>query len=133
MRNLLRTYFFNTFSIWLASQILPTIILPKGWQPLLLIGLVLTILSTFVAPVIKILLIPINFMTLGLLSWLVHAVILYVLTIIMPEVEIIPWTFPGGSWSGFVIPPVRLTFPASLIVTSLVIAFCTGLFQKINE
>ncbi|KKU80963.1 hypothetical protein A2875_05245 [Candidatus Gottesmanbacteria bacterium RIFCSPHIGHO2_01_FULL_46_14] len=133
MRYLVRMFFFNTFSLWFTSQILPTIILPKGWQPLLLIGLVLTILSTLVAPLIKILLIPINFMTLGFLSWLVHAVILYLLTILMPEVEIVPWTFPGGSYGGFVVPPLYLTFPFALILTSLVIAFFTGLFQKINE
>ena len=126
-------YFFNTFSLWFTSQILPTIILPKGWQPLLAIGFVLTILSTVVSPLVKILLIPINFMTLGFLSPLVHAVILYLLTILMPEVEIVPWTFPGGSYGGFVVPPVHLTFPFALIITSLAIAFFTGLFQKINE
>lgn len=126
-------YFFNTFSLWFTSQILPTIILPKGWQPLLTAGLVLTILSTLVAPLVKILLIPINFMTLGFLSPLVHVIILYLLTVLMPEIVIVPWIFPGGSYGGFVVPPVHLTFPFALILTSLVIAFFTGLFQKINE
>lgn len=131
--HLLRIYFFNTFGLWLTSQILPTLVLPGGWQPLLIVGLVLTALTTFVAPVVKILMIPINFMTLGLVTWLVHAVILYILTVIMPEVEIVPWTFPGGSWQGFVIPRVNLQFPGALVVTSLVMAFITSLFQKINE
>lgn len=133
MTHILRMYFFNTFALWLTSQILPTLLLPSGWQPLLIIGLVLTLLTTLVAPVIKILMIPINFMTLGFLSWLVHAVILYLLTILIPEVRVVPWTFPGSSWAGFVVPPVHLTFPLALIATSLVIAFITGLFAKINE
>lgn len=133
MTHLLRIYFFNIFSLWLTSQILPTLVLPQGWQPLLVIGLVLTALTTFVAPVVKILMIPINFMTLGLATWLVHAVILYILTIIMPEVEIVPWTFSGGSWQGFVVPRVPLQFPAALVITSLVMAFITSLFRKINE
>ena len=133
MKHIARMFFFNTFSLWFTSQILPTIILPKGWQPLLSIGLVLTILSTLVSPLVKILLIPINFMTLWFLSWIVHAIILYLLTILVPEVQIVPWTFPGGSYGGFVVPPVHLTFPFALILTSLVIAFFTGLFQKINE
>lgn len=133
MRYILRTFLFNTFSLWFTSQLLPTIILPKGLQPLLAAGGVLTILSTLVAPLVKILLIPINIMTLGFLSWIVHAFILYLLTILMPEVQIVPWTFPGGSWGGFVVPSVALTFPFALIGTSLVIAFFTGLFAKINE
>ena len=133
MNYLVRMFFFNTFSLWFTSQILPTIVLPEGWQPLLVIGFVLTVLSTVVSPVVKILLIPINVMTLGVLSPLVHTHILYILTILMPEVEIVPWTFPGGSYAGFVIPPINLTFPFALILTSLVIAFFSGLFAKINE
>lgn len=126
-------YFFNTFGLWLTSQILPTIVLPNQWQQLLLIGLVLTILTTLVAPIIKILMIPINFMTLGFLSWFVHAIILYILTIVMPEVTIRAWTFEGFSWGGFVVPEVDINFLASLILTSLVLAFFTSLFRKINE
>lgn len=129
----LKMYVGVTFSLWLTSQILPTLAITPGWQTMLMAGGVLTLLVIFVTPIVKILLLPINFMTLGMLSWLVHVAIIYLLTIIMPEVKIQPWTIPAATWGGFVTPSLHLSYPLALIFSSLFITFMSSLYQKINE
>lgn len=133
MNYLLRRYFVSLFSIWITAQLLPTLFIAPGWQPLLVSAFVLTILSLLIVPIVKILFIPINLMTFGLLSWFIHVVTVYLLTIIVPEVEIRTWTFPGATWAGFVIPKIHFSYFAALVVTSLVITFFSNLLTRINE
>ncbi len=133
MKYLLRVFLFNIFSIWITSQIVPTLRIRGGWQTILLAGATLSLLMLIVKPILKILFIPINILTFGLLSWLVNVIVIYILTIVVPEVTILPWTFPGFNWSGFVIPAIGLTYLLSLIATSLVITFITNIFHEISE
>lgn len=133
MKYLLRVFLFNVFGIWITSQILPSLTISGGWQMVMLAGLTLSILMLIVKPILKILFIPINILTFGLLSWLVNVIVIYLLIIVVPEVTITPWTFSGTNWGGFVIPPFHLTYILSLIVTSLVITLVTNLFHDISE
>lgn len=133
MKYLLRVFLFNLFGIWLVSQILPTLVVRDGWQVLVIAAATLSLLMIIVKPILKILFIPINLLTFGLLSWVVNVIVMYILTIVVPEVTIVPWTFPGITWSGFVIPSVRLTYVLALIVTSLVITFITNVFHQMSE
>lgn len=133
MKYLLRVFLFNLFGIWITSQILPTLTVRDGWQVLLIAAATLSLLMLIVKPILKILFIPINLLTFGLLSWVVNVIVIYILTIVVPEVTIVPWTFPGVTWSGFVIPSVHLTYVLALIVTSLVITFITNVFHQISE
>ena len=133
MKYFLRVFLFNIFGIWITSQLLPTIAVRGGWQTILLAGATLSLLMLIVKPILKILFIPINILTFGLLSWLVNVVVIYILTIVVPEVTILPWTFPGLTWSGFVIPVFHLSYFLSLVVTSLIITFITNIFHEISE
>lgn len=133
MKYLLRVFLFNLAGIWLTSQILPTMTIRGGWQTMLLAGATLSLLMLVVKPILKILFIPINLLTFGLLSWFINVIVIYILTLVVPEVTIRPWTFPGATWSGFVIPSVHATYFLSLIATSLVITFITNLFHQISE
>ncbi len=133
MKYLLRVFLFNIFSIWITSQILPTLRIRGGWQTILLAGATLSLLMLIVKPILKILFIPINLLTFGLLSWFVNVMVIYILTIVVPEVMILSWTFPGFTSSGFAIPAIRLTYFLSLVATSLIITFITNIFHQISE
>ncbi len=133
MKYLLRVFLFNTFGLWLGSQLLPTIVVSGNWQVILTAGLVLSLLMLIVAPILKILFIPINILTFGLLSWLINVIVLYLLTVFAPEVRVQPWQFPGFSWSGFVIPPTHISYPLALILSSLAITFITNLLHAVSE
>ena len=133
MNHLLRRYFFSLFSLWITRELLPTLFISPGWQPLLVSAFVLTLLSLLIVPILKILFIPINIMTFGLLSWVVHVVTVYLLTVVVPEIEIRPWTSPGMTWSGFVIPSIHFSYLGALVITSLLITFFINLLSHIHE
>lgn len=133
MKHIVRVYLFNVFALWLTSQIFPTLLLAHGWQTVLFGAVVLSGLMLIVKPLLKILFIPINILTFGLLSWFVNVIVIYLLTIFVPEITINSWVFPGASWAGFVIPSLHLTNFTALIATSFLITFITDVLHYVSE
>ena len=133
MKYLVRVFVFNVFALWLASQLLPTIRVVTTWQALLSAGGVLSILMLIVKPILKILFLPINIITFGLLSWMVNVIVIYLLTVVASEVAIVSWTFPGGSALGFTMPQIKLTYGMALIASSLLITLIVSTLHSISE
>ncbi|MFZ5845649.1 MAG: phage holin family protein, partial [Patescibacteria group bacterium] len=75
MKYLVRVLLFNLFGLWLTSQILPTLKIAPGWATLILAGIIFSLLLTIVKPVLRILFIPINLLTLGLASWFINVIL----------------------------------------------------------
>jgi putative membrane protein len=133
MKHLIRVFLFNVFGLWLTSQILPSLVAPGGWQTILFAGFTLSILMLIVAPMLRILFIPINILTFGVLSWFINVIVIYLLTVFVPEIQVRAWTFPGGSWAGFVVPPVHLNYFMALVVTSFFISSMTDILHYVSE
>ena len=130
---MVRVFVFSVFGLWFASQLLPTLILSDGWQALFQAGFALSLLMLIVRPLLKILFIPINLITFGLLSWFINVIVIYLLTIFVPSVVIRAWTFPGISYFGFVIPSIYVSYSLALIISSLLVTFITNLLHSISE
>ena len=124
---------FHSFSLWLVSEMLPALSIHGGWTVVLFAGLMLGLLMLLVAPMLKILFIPINIITFGLMSWMINVIVLWLLTIFVPNVTIQAWTFPGATWAGFVIPSIHLSYGAALVAVSLAVSFFVNVFHDISE
>lgn len=133
MKYIVRIFLFNTFALWLTSQIIPGVVIPNAWQPMLWVGFILSILMLIVKPILSILFIPINIMTFGLVSWLINVIVIYLLTILEPMIQIQPWDFGGATYGGFVIPPFHITYIVSLIIATFVLTFFTNIFHRMSE
>lgn len=133
MKYLVRVFLFNTFGLWLTSQILPFFTIGTSWEAILFAGLVLSILMLIVKPILHILLIPINIMTFGLISWAVNVIVVYLMTLIEPTIQVMPWQFPGFTWAGFVLPPMAFSYIISLICATLTLTFITNVLHKLSE
>ncbi|HBA51406.1 MAG: hypothetical protein UV63_C0026G0004 [Microgenomates group bacterium GW2011_GWC1_43_11] len=133
MKYLLRCFLFNAFALWLTSQIMPGIIVSGGWQGMLCTALILSLLMLIVQPLLKILFIPINIMTFGLLSWAVNVIVVYLLTFLAPGVLISPWDFPGFSSYGFVIPGFHISYILSLMGITIALTVITNILHTISE
>lgn len=133
MKYLLRVFLFHSFSLWFVSQILPALRINGGWQVLLFAGFVLSLLMLLVAPILKILFIPINLLTFGLLSWFINVIVLYLLTFFVSGVEVTAWTFPGWSFAGFVLPEIAFSSFVSFILVSLAVSMLVNLLHDISE
>lgn len=95
-----------------------------GIQTLLIGGIALTLMFVLIKPVFNVLTYPFNMITLGLFSIVTNAVILYLLTVFVPNVVITAFTFPGASIAGFTIPEISFNtifaFAAAAIMLSAI-------------
>lgn len=133
MKHLLRVYLFHIFALWLSDQLLPGLSISGGLPGIMSTAVFLSLLMLLVAPVLKILFIPINILTFGLFSWFVNVAVVYVLTLLSTNVRIEAFLFDGIQWAGFTIPSFSVTYPVALILTSLTITIITNILEYASD
>lgn len=133
MKHLIRVFLFNVFALWLTSEWIPALVAPGGWQTILFAGFTLSLLMLIVVPLLKILFIPINIITFGLLSWCINVIVIYLLTVFVPEIQVRAFVFAGATWAGFVIPRMEVSYLWALILTSLSISTMTDILHYVTE
>ena len=134
MKGFVRNVLFNAFSIFLLTQIIGGVKVTGGLPTYLFGGIALTILLVVLKPILNLLSLPLNLVTLGFFSFLTNIIIFYLLTVIVPGIAIGAFTFPGLSYSGFVIPSfyfnVLFAFLLVAFLQSLIVSFLTWLVGK---
>ena len=122
LRLLLRSIAINLASIYIAAQVLSSIIsYVGGTQTLLLAALTLAAVNLFVRPVINLLLLPIHLVTLGLFRWVSNLVTLYLVTFLFPAIQIHAFTFPGLNLRYLIIPPLHFSAFGAFMVATLIL------------
>lgn len=129
----IRNSLFNAFSIFFLSQVLPGVKVEGGILTFLLGGVALTLLFRLLRPVLNLLSMPLNLVTLGFFSFLTNVIIFYLLTILVVGISITSFTFPGVSYMGFVVPEIYFnTLFAFILVSflqSLSVSFLNWLIE----
>lgn len=131
MKRLFRGIFFYTLALFLASLIIPGFKLSTDIRGLLLCGFVLAFLFMFIDPFFKLLLLPLNIMTMGLMSIVSQLITFSLFVWIFPKIiHINAWYFNGFSFpqfgihiGGFMVAKfftiISATFVISFVVTVL--------------
>jgi putative membrane protein len=79
----------NTLAVWIAAMILHNHIHFQGRGALIGASLVLGILNAFVRPILMLLALPFLIVTLGLFTWVINALLLYLVgQILKPHFEV---------------------------------------------
>lgn len=133
MKTLLRYYLINLGALWVTSQIVPGFILDGGITTLLKAAVVFTAINLILVPVLKILLLPLNLLTLGLFAWVVNVLALYVLVRLVPSLHLTPFYFSGYQLGGFIIPSSDLSAFWTAIFSALVIGIVTHFFHWLSH
>lgn len=133
MKKLLRFYLINLVALWITTQIIKGLVFTGGIQSLLTGALVFALINMILVPILKILLLPLNLMTLGLFSWITNVVALYLLTTAVPSFRLITYNFPGFSFNGFIIPGVNLSPLWVAVLASFFIGFITNLLHWVMD
>lgn len=131
MKKFLRSYFINTVSLVVLSQIFPAFHLHGYFKEILVVGLALTILNSLIKPLLKAIFLPINLLTLGTLRWIINVLILYLLVLVSPQVRISSFNFKGINFKGIIIPPFTLPSWLSLILASFLLTLIIKIIRKI--
>lgn len=133
MKCLLRSIVYHVFALWLTSALVPALSISGNVWGMLSAGFTLTIMMKLLKPLLSLIFLPVNILTLGLLGWVVNVVVLYLFTLFVPNVTLTPWIFPGISAGGFVVPQVNVSYTWTLIAVSLVIMFIVTSLNRMGD
>jgi putative membrane protein len=122
VKSIIRSLSVNILTIWLAGQLFPGISLVGGWKTLFWAAVALGLIELLVKPVLNLLLLPINLLTLGTFRWVVNVLGLFFVTVLVPGFAIRAFHFTGFSSSGLVIPAVHISLLFSYILGSFIIS-----------
>lgn len=111
------------FSLYLTANIIKGFTYTNGIKTLLIGALAFFVINFFIKPVAKLLMLPFNLLTLGIFSWIINVLMLYLLTIIVPQIKVMPWSFSGLSYEGITLPSYNFNIILTYIVSSFFIAF----------
>ena len=104
MKKIFRSLVINLAALILVSQAIAGFKISGAYQGILFTAIVLTGVNFAIKPLIKLLLLPINLITLGAFRWVANVFSLYLVTLLVPYLEIFSFTFPGFTYQGFIIP-----------------------------
>lgn len=106
-------------------QISPT------WDTYLIGSVVYLLLSSVVGPLIKLLLLPFNLLTLGLFRWVASVLVLYIFDLLYSGVTITSYTFPGFSSSLLTLSPGPVSLFWALVLATLVMSITYSLVTSL--
>ena len=123
-------------SFYVAGYALAGVQLENTWSAYLVASLVFVIFSVVLAPIIKLLLLPINLLTLGLFRWLTNVLILYIFDLLYDGIRIASFTFEGYRSAFISLPSTQLSLFWVLVIASLLMSLTysiiSALFQAEN-
>lgn len=126
MKGLLQKIFINTLALLLTSQLLPGLVISGGFISYLIAGVAMTLLSLILKPVLQIITLPFQAITLGLFTYITNAILLWVLTKFVSTIQIHTFVFPGFALGHIAIPNIPIySIILSYIVIAAVIAVMT--------
>ena len=119
IRLFFRSITINLASVYIAAQVLSGVIVyVGGWQTLFMAALAIALINLFVKPVVNLLLLPINLITLGTFRWLANVITLYLVTRLVPNLQIHPFVSSTINAKYLIIPSIHFSaFGAFLVAT----------------
>jgi len=115
--NLLRPVIISGLTLAFLSFLLPTITI-SNWTTLILASVVLTILQKLVRPILKLVFLPINVITLGLFSVILNIFLLWLLTYLVPGLDIkamIIGDFAFNQWMSLLLVSIIISLVQSVL------------------
>lgn len=133
MKRILRFYLINTVSLWMTTEIIPGLTFSGGMRSLFLGGAAFAVINLILVPLLRILFLPLNILTLGIFSWVINVLALYALTTIVADFMLLPYYFPGAVFLGISMPAMDLTPFWVAVLASFLIGFITHFLQWLSS
>lgn len=133
MKKILRFFLINLASLWVTTQIISGLTYTGGIKSLIIGALAFMVINLILVPLLKILLLPLNLLTVGLFAWITNVLALYALTTVVADFQLIPYTFAGLYYRGFEIPSYDLSPFWVAVVASFLIGVITHFLQWLTH
>lgn len=133
MKTLIRYYLINLGALWLTSTLVSGFVYEGGLPTLLKAALVFALINLILLPLLRILLLPLNLLTLGFFAWVTNVLALYFLVRIVPNLHLTSSYLPGMQVGGFSIQAISLSAFWTAVIASLVIGVVTHFFHWLSH
>jgi putative membrane protein len=133
MKTLLKSLLINCFSLYLVAKLVNAFSFAHGYETLIIAAIVLGLVNLFVRPLINILLLPINLITLGTFHWIVNVFTLFIVTLIVPDFQIIGFEFSGLNIGQLIIPAYSTTGLMALILNTFILSILTSFLYWLTK
>lgn len=133
MKTLLRYFLINLVSLYLTTRLISGLTYTGGARSLFVGAAAFMLINFLLVPLLKILFLPLNLLTLGLFAWITNVIALYALTTIVSDFQLVPYIFPGLNYNGFVLPPYELSTFLVAIAASFLIGLITHFLQWLSH
>ena len=122
MKKILQSVFLNIIAIIAVSYITQGLYYSEDIRTLLFAAGALALINAFLKPFLKVLFLPINVITLGLFSWFINVIVLYLTTLVVPgfevhsfEITLFGTTFIFGNFIAYIAIAFLLSLSNTLI------------------
>jgi putative membrane protein len=122
VKKIFRRIAIYTFTLFVLPGIIPGVTISGGILTLIIGGIGLALLFLILKPILNLISLPVNFLTLGLFSIFTNALIIYLLTIFVTGITIHPFTYSSFSISGFTTPDIHFNLFFAYVFTAFVIS-----------
>jgi uncharacterized membrane protein YvlD (DUF360 family) len=122
---------FSGLSLYITSLIVKGFIIKTDIKSLITAALILAIVYYLLTPLIKLILLPLNILTLGLISIIVYVLLFNYVINKFNLVTIHSWVFPGLNIGNFSIPQIEFNYWLTLITSSVLYSTIINLLEMI--
>ncbi len=129
LQKIIKYFALTAISLYLTTLVVPGLTIKEGAKNIIIATVVLTLLNIFVKPIIKLLFLPVNLVTLGMFRWIINIIILYLFTLVTPEVSISGFALNTIPVIGGLLPHIFLNRFFATIIVSLVLSCSQNLLH----
>lgn len=133
MKTLLRYFLINIVSLLITTKIITGLTYTGGIRSLILGAGAFMLINWLLVPLLKILFLPLNLLTLGLFAWVTNVLALYALTTLVSDFQLVSLSFAGYYYNGFMIPSYELSPFLVAIAASFLIGLITHFLQWLSH
>lgn len=133
MRHYIKSILITIATFYITLSLVPTISLgtqPKNYA-LVLLGL--WFISQVINPIFSLVLLPVNLITFGLISFLLNVAFVFALINFLPQFSVSAYSFPGTQIEGIILPPVNFNEIGTIILISAIITVLQKILHIIFE
>lgn len=126
MRSILRSVAVNTASLFALTYLMPSVTISGGIRTTLTVAAVISALNLFVKPILELVFLPVNLLTLGAFRWVSAVAILWITTMVTDGLTVQPFHFPGYVAFGVVLPSIPLSLFATYVFAAFLFSFSSS-------
>ncbi len=131
MRTLIVKILATMASFYAASYLVTGFHIDSTLSAFLTTSVVFFLFNLLVSPVIKLLLLPVNLLTLGLFRWIASVIVLYLFDLVSSGINISAYHFAGAHNTLIALPALNLSLFWVLVICSFIMSLTYGLVTKL--